>query len=255
MDKEEKQKNHAKQDKPKLIKKEESIQISTTKQQKPQKSDYSTSPNLDTKKIEKERTKKKQATSPTPEGDDMLKDQTLHAAVKLPPGEILQEWLAVNTVDFYNQVNMLYGVLVYRCTTDSCPKMSAGPRFEYLWADGKKIIQAITVSAPEYIEYLMTWIHEQIDDSSIFPSEAGAPFPKNFLSTVKQIFKRLFRVYAHIYHCHFAEIVGLKAEAHLNTSFKHLTYFIQEFDLVVASDLTPLQELIDTFQVPPKGKN
>jgi MOB kinase activator 1 len=29
----------------------------------------------------------------------------------LPPGEELNEWLAANTVDFYNAVNVLYGAL------------------------------------------------------------------------------------------------------------------------------------------------
>jgi len=43
----------------------------------------------------------------------------------------------------------------------------------------------------------------------------------------KTILKRLFRVYAHIYHQHFKEIVSLGEEAHLNTSFKHFVYFIQ----------------------------
>jgi len=195
------------------------------------------------------RTKKKQLNISGPE-EEMLKDQTLKAAVKLPVGEDIREWLAVNTVDFYNQINMLYGVLLQRCTNETCPKMSAGPRFEYLWADGKKVKQAITVSAPEYVEYLMTWIHEQLDDPTIFPNESGTPFPKHFVNVVKQIFKRLFRVYAHIYHCHFPEVIGLKAEAHLNTSFKHLAYFIVEFDLVSANDLVPLQELMDTFFTP-----
>jgi hypothetical protein len=48
----------------------------------------------------------------------------------------------------------------------------------------------------------------------------GVPFPKNFQTLVKNIFKRLFRVYAHIYHSHFPKIVSLGEEAHLNTSFK-----------------------------------
>lgn len=48
----------------------------------------------------------------------------------------------------------------------------------------------------------------------------GVPFPKNFRETVRNIFKRLFRVYAHIYHSHFPKIVALGEEAHLNTSFK-----------------------------------
>lgn len=53
----------------------------------------------------------------------------------------------------------------------------------------------------------------------------GAPFPPNFKEVVKTIFKRLFRVYAHIYHSHFQKIVSLKEEAHLNTCFKHFILF------------------------------
>jgi hypothetical protein len=53
----------------------------------------------------------------------------------------------------------------------------------------------------------------------------GAPFPSNFRDVVKTIFKRLFRVYAHIYHSHFQKIVSLKEEAHLNTCFKHFVLF------------------------------
>ena len=53
----------------------------------------------------------------------------------------------------------------------------------------------------------------------------GSPFPPNFKDVVKTIFKRLFRVYAHIYHSHFQKIVSLKEEAHLNTCFKHFILF------------------------------
>lgn len=53
----------------------------------------------------------------------------------------------------------------------------------------------------------------------------GTPFPTNFKDVVKTIFKRLFRVYAHIYHSHFQKIVSLKEEAHLNTCFKHFILF------------------------------
>ena len=53
----------------------------------------------------------------------------------------------------------------------------------------------------------------------------GATFPPNFKDVVKTIFKRLFRVYAHIYHSHFQKIVSLKEEAHLNTCFKHFILF------------------------------
>ena len=34
-------------------------------------------------------------------------------------------------------------------------------------------------------------------------------------------------------------------QAHLNTSFKHLIYFVNEFNLIDKRELTPMQELID----------
>ncbi|KAI8853087.1 Mob1/phocein [Chytridium lagenaria] len=140
----------------------------------------------------------------------------LRLAVQLPEGEDLNEWLAVNA-------------------------------YEYLWCDGITYKKPVKVSAPEYVDFLMTWVQSQLDDESIFPSKIGVPFPKVFQSTVKTIFKRLFRVYAHIYHAHFPRIVSLGEEAHLNTSFKHFMFFVQEFQLVEKKELVPLDELIKTL--------
>ena len=52
----------------------------------------------------------------------------LRLAVQLPEGEDVDEWIAVNTVDFFNQINMLYGTITEFCTNDLCPIMSAGPK-------------------------------------------------------------------------------------------------------------------------------
>ncbi|XP_016905124.1 MOB kinase activator-like 1 isoform X2 [Apis cerana] len=140
----------------------------------------------------------------------------LRLAVMLPEGEDLNEWVAVNR-----------------------------PKYEYHWADGHTVKKPIKCSAPKYIDYLMTWVQDQLDDETLFPSKIGVPFPKNFLSIAKTILKRLFRVYAHIYHQHFSEVVQLGEEAHLNTSFKHFIFFVQEFNLIERRELAPLQELIE----------
>eukprot|EP00898_Chlorokybus_atmophyticus_P008772 jgi/Chlat1/8897/Chrsp92S08209 len=179
--------------------------------------------------------------------DATLGSGNLRDAVRLPPGEDLNEWLAVNTVDFFNQINLLYGTITEFCTPQDCPRMTAGANFEYRWADGVKIKKPIEVSAPEYVEYLMSWIESQLDDEHVFPQRLGAAFPKSFLETVRTIFKRLFRVYAHIYHNHFQKICSLGEEAHLNTCFKHFIYFTQQFNLIDRRELAPLQELIDSF--------
>ncbi len=168
-------------------------------------------------------------------------------AVELPKGEDLNEWLAVNTIEFYNDINLLYGMLIEFCTKKSCPVMSAGPKYEYLWADENKKAP-LKVSASEYIEYLMTWVENQLNNESIFPSVIGVPFPKNFLQIIKIIFKRLFRVYAHIYYTHFPHIVMLGCQYHLNTCFKHFIFFIDRFNLVEPKELAPLAELIQKFK-------
>ena len=52
-------------------------------------------------------------------------------AVELPNGEDLNEWLAVNTIEFYNEISILYGTLVEFCTPELCPNMSAGPKYKF----------------------------------------------------------------------------------------------------------------------------
>jgi len=170
----------------------------------------------------------------------------LKAAVTIPPNEDPNDWLAVNTVDFFNQINLLYGSITEFCTTQECPVMCASPKYEYLWSDGDKK-KPIKVSAPEYIDRLMTWIQGILDDENIFPSRVDVPFPKDFKEIVKNIFKRLFRVYAHIYYSHFAKIQALGEEAHLNTCFKHFYFFIDEFGLVDKREMIPLKDLIETL--------
>jgi MOB kinase activator 1 len=75
----------------------------------------------------------------------------LKKAVSLPPNENLNEWLAVNSkyttlswagyvivtdmfvaIDFYNQVNLLYGSITEFCTPSTCPVMNAGPKYAAL---------------------------------------------------------------------------------------------------------------------------
>lgn len=51
--------------------------------------------------------------------------------------------------------------------------MSAGPKYEYHWADGHTVKKPIKCSAPKYIDYLMTWVQDQLDDETLFPSKIG----------------------------------------------------------------------------------
>ncbi|KAG0228398.1 MOB kinase activator 1B [Actinomortierella wolfii] len=140
---------------------------------------------------------------------------------------------------------MLYGTITEFCTPQECPVMSAGPKYEYRWKDDNQFKKPAYVSAPVYVDHLMSWVQSQLDDESIFPSKIGLEFPKNFRTIIQDIFRRLFRVYAHIYTAHFNVITSLGEEAHLNTSFKHFILFVKEFDLIDAKELSPLADIIE----------
>ena len=122
------------------------------------------------------------------------------------------------------------------------------------------------MTAPEYIEHLMTWVQSNIDNEDMFPSKIGKlsgttarrfsyaeaatgfPFPKAFTGLVRQIFKRLYRVYAHIYCHHYPVIVQLGLEPHLNTSFKHYVLFVDEHSLANGKDFYgPLGDLVESM--------
>ncbi|EFC42263.1 predicted protein [Naegleria gruberi] len=167
----------------------------------------------------------------------------LTEAVKLPQDENLNEWLAINTVDFYNTTNLLYGSLGENCTRDTCPIMCAGDKYEYLWMDGKDYKKATKLSAPEYVALLMDWICHIVNDENAFPSDP-TKFPKSFLTIVKTIFKRMFRVYAHMYYNHFKDAQQLNLDRHLNTAFKHFMCFVNEFDLIDKKEVEPLKGVI-----------
>jgi len=103
--------------------------------------------------------------------------------------------------------------------------------YEYLWEDGVKFKRPTKLPAPEYVDALMNWAQNLLDDEAVFPNKigmfsrgknvaasvdtdlhAGVPFPRNFRDTVKTIVRRLFRVYAHIYSNHFDHICALGIE-------------------------------------------
>ncbi|KAI9144180.1 Mob1/phocein [Paraphysoderma sedebokerense] len=124
--------------------------------------------------------------------------------------------------------------------------MTAGSGVEYTWTDNKN--RNVKVSAPQYIDLTATWIQNLLDDETVFPTKSGVPFPKEHLATVKQIFKHLFRIFAHIYHHHYDKILNLSEEAHLNTLFAQFICFAKEFDLLDKKEQAPLQDLISELE-------
>jgi MOB kinase activator 1 len=173
----------------------------------------------------------------------------MKAAVLLPQGEDINDWIAANTVDFFNELTLLYGIIASEAQ-DKFSKAGEGfpTGFEYRWSEGPDS-KPIRVSAPEYVDYVFSWIESQIDDPKIFPVNENEPFPPDFVNHyAKDIFKRMFRCFAIIYHRHVEKITAEGAAAHLNTCFKHFMYFCFTFKLLDDTEVKVLQSLVDRLK-------
>lgn len=71
----------------------------------------------------------------------------------------------------------------------------------------------------------------------------GNVFPNSFEATVKKMHRLLLHVLAHIYQCHWQEIVLFKLPTHLNTVFYHFHLFNKQFNLVEDKEMDVLDDL------------
>lgn len=166
--------------------------------------------------------------------------------VQLPKYVDQNEWIAQNIFELYNNLNQFYGVIADSIKPELFPTMNAGPNTDYLWVDSNG--KNVQLPANQYIEYVLSWISNKINDQVLFPTKSGVPFPANFQKVVKNIVRQMFRIFAHMYYNHFDKILNLSLEAHWNSFFAHFISFIKEFDLIDETELEPLSQLIDNFK-------
>ena len=93
--------------------------------------------------------------------DATLGSGNLREAVLLPPGEDLNEWLAVNTVDFYNAISMLYATLGEGTRNEICWEKDGELLLLLLSRRAQKGLNCLFASPPvrcvhEYISYAIT---------------------------------------------------------------------------------------------------
>ncbi|XP_019869512.2 MOB kinase activator-like 2 isoform X2 [Aethina tumida] len=200
----------------------------------------------------KARRKEKEGTDANTSGDSKLyleaqvlerklPETDMRLLVDLPAGLDYNEWLASHTMALFDHVNLVYGTVSEFCTPSGCPDMTGPGQKIYLWFDekGKKT----KVAAPQYIDYVMTFIQKTISDENIFPTKYANEFPSSFESIVRKIVRLLFHVVAHLYAAHFKEVALLGLHAHLNLTFAHLTALHSRFALIDAKETEVLRDL------------
>ena len=167
------------------------------------------------------------------------------AAVRTPPGIDESTWLCVCLVDFHNAVSLCFGLVADVCTAAACPSMCATSRYEYLSSVGGGAPQRLPARA--YVAALLTSVLAAVD-------AAGAAPPADFIdTTARPLFRRLVRVFSHLY-CHHAEtLAALGATGHVDACFRHLHAFIIHHGLVEAKELAPLAATLERLAAAPTG--
>lgn len=179
-------------------------------------------------------------------------EMELGELVNLPSGVLLQEWIASHTVSFFEHINGIYGTISEFCTMSGCSEMIGPNNKVYFWSDerGKRS----KVPAPQYIDYVMTYMQKTLNDASIFPTKADKEFPSSFEVYARKIYRLLFHVLAHIYQSHFNEIVILDLHKHLNCIYVHLILFNQQFNLIEPKELEALNDLSVALKLVPDNQ-
>lgn len=165
----------------------------------------------------------------------------LRQAVCLPPSEDENEWVAANIVDFFNEISLLFGLCHEDSQRFTKPGEGFPSGFEYRWADGVRIVKPIRCSSTQYVDFVMSWVESQLNDEKVFPVQETHGFPKDFKARYgRNIFRRLFRIFAIIFWSHFQALEKIDAATHLNTVFKHFMYFSFQFNLLDEKEIKPL---------------
>jgi len=168
------------------------------------------------------------------EGGDM------RAGVALPDGEDVDLWIANYTLYFFNRTSAVWETFKPFVTKENSPVMCAGADYEYLWMEGGTVTRPIRVSAPEYIAKDLEWTDKELDDQTLFPQTSDGSFTHMLQRVAATIFKRLFRIYAHLFTMHHDKVTD---DAEL--ALKHLIFFIREYKVVEPKELAPLKDKID----------
>ncbi|KAL6071603.1 Tyrosine-protein kinase [Balamuthia mandrillaris] len=169
--------------------------------------------------------------------------QVLDNLVQIPADSTKAEWFKVNTVNFYNMLAMLYGNMEYKCTSQSCPKMMAGAKYEYFWAEGEHARRPVSLPAPEYIKRLFDWAQELVEDESLFPLDDSPP-GSGFDEACNKLFRRLPRIIMHLFYHHYHTMLAEGFGEHAVSILKHMVMFSMEHKLTSIDYYAPVQDIL-----------
>lgn len=159
----------------------------------------------------------------------------------------------------------------------------------YSWLDSNK--EPLNITAHDYIVMVLRWMNSKIHDQKSFPTDPiprnatsaptserltatgsaslqaplstsasrewigkSAGFPETINNDVRNCFRQIFRVYAHLYHSHWVDPFwhlsgknNAEGWTDLNSCFVHFCSVAKLYGLLSDEDAKPMQPLIDIW--------
>lgn len=149
-----------------------------------------------------------------------------------------------------------------------CTESNFTSRVNYTWIDQNR--NPMPLPAPTYVKHIQTWVGGKVLDTSLFPMDPftsapsiptqaqaaadpnywlGKPsgFPQRFENEIKNMYKQMFRCYAHLYWQHWLDFWHLNCYRELNTCFVHFINVARLYNLLSEKDTEPMQPLVDVW--------
>jgi MOB kinase activator 1 len=166
--------------------------------------------------------------------------------IEIPTGMAKSDWLIINAIEFLERTELLFSSCSLFCTVNTCPMFNAGPHYHYLWEDADTP-QPVQLSAPEYFNTLKHWIRRNLNDEKLFPKASGVELSADAIAILKTTYRRLFRIMAHMYMCHFSHIQKQNMEKVINTVCAHYSTFALQYEMVEMGELEMLEPVYEAI--------
>ena len=155
--------------------------------------------------------------------------EEIQSTVPLPVGVEYHEWLATNTLAFFNHIKLMYESLGDHCNPMAC---DAVLNYATSFAPSLSNISKKSMKMTEYIDSALLEIQNYVTDETFLPTRYDVPFPKHFFRTVHKVFHIMFHVLMHMYQYHLEDMEGVELLCTANTVLVHFTCFQVQYHLI-----------------------
>lgn len=166
----------------------------------------------------------------------------LRAVIKQPTGKPRCVWLTENIAELANEAAELYSFCFEDAKRFKLPGQGFPQGVEYRWA-GKGMQTARRMSSPGYVEAVFVWLDGIFADERLC-SDTGLKD-----DTLLEVYTKLFRVFAIIYHHHLDVVETLGVDDRLNGAFRCLVFVgLEAATMPSAKDVSVLHGPVDRLR-------